>query len=98
MRLARHQGGSGHCGILQALDNIQHDRDAMNVVSTDVYKISLCLKILTVCRDRRLFTRGLVTLYVVTHCFTEEPGLGAFVVWHTTEGQLGTTEAAEQRV
>jgi hypothetical protein len=36
--------------------------------------------------------------YGVTVCFTEEPRFGEVMGWHTTEGQLGTTETAEQRV
>ena len=80
------------------MDNTQHDRDAMNVMSTDVHKISLCIQNLIGCRGRSLFVCGFVKIYTVTLCFTEEPGLGTIVGWYTTEGQLGTTETAEQRV
>jgi len=80
------------------MDSTQHDRDAMNIMSTDVHKIILCIQNVTGCRGRRLFKCGLVKLNAVSLCFTEEPGLGTVVGWHTTEGQLGTTETAEQRV
>jgi len=84
--------------MLQAIDSTQHDRDAMNIMSTDVHKIILCIQNVIGCRSRRLYKRGLVKLIAVALCFTEEPGLGAVVGWHTTKGQLGTTETAEQRV
>jgi len=80
------------------MDSTQHDRDAMNIMSTDVHKIILCIQNVTGCRGRRLFKCGLVKLKSVSLCFTEEPGLGTVVGWHTTEGQLGATETAEQRV
>lgn len=96
--MARPYGGYGHCGILQATDSTQHDHDAMNIMSTDVHKIILCIKNMAGCKDRKLLKCGLVKLCAVPLCFTEEPGLGAVVGWHTTEGQLGTTETAEQRV
>jgi hypothetical protein len=75
------------------MDSTQHDRGAMNIMSIVVHKIILCIQNVIECRGRRLFK--LVKLCVVILCFTEEPGLGAVVGWHTTEGQLGTTETAE---
>jgi hypothetical protein len=70
----------------------------MNIMSTDVHKINLCILNFTSFIGKRLFKRGFVKFYGVTFCFTEEPGLGAVMWWNTTEGQLGTTETAKQRL